>query len=51
MTGSQKAKEFNKMFLKFLKAGAKEIHSSVLNCIREMALMAAKTEEEEKEAK
>ena len=39
-----KAKEFNKMMIRQLKKEGKEICDSVINCLRELAVNALKTE-------
>ena len=39
-----KAKEFNKMMIRQLKKEGKEICESVINCLRELAVNAIKTE-------
>lgn len=47
LSNLEKAKLFNEKFLRFLKTGAKEISKSMLNCLREMALAAYKSDLEE----
>lgn len=45
LTNQQKAKIFNEKFLAWAKAGGKAIALSVVNCLREMAVNAVKSEE------
>ena len=51
LTGAEKAKLFNRKFLKWAAAGGKAIASSVVNCLREMAVVAVKTETPDAEDK
>ena len=47
LTTQQKAKLFNEKFIAWAKASGKEIALSVVNCLREMAVNALKSEESE----
>lgn len=44
MTNLQKAKEFNKQMLEWAKKAGKVLSTSMLNCLRELAVSAVKTE-------
>ena len=44
LTGPQKAAEFNKKFSMWLAAGGKAVSKSIVNCLREWAVAALKTE-------
>lgn len=49
LTSKEKAMLFNKKMLSFLKASGIAIAESALNCLRELAVNAVKTEENSKE--
>ena len=44
MSNKVKAREFNKMMIRQLKKEGKEVCESVINCLRELAVNAIKTE-------
>lgn len=48
ISNKEKAKEFNKMMIRQLKKEGKEVCESVINCLRELAVNAIKTELNEK---
>lgn len=48
ISNSEKAKEFNKMMVNQLKIEGKNVCDSVINCLRELAVNAVKTEINEK---
>ena len=48
ISNKEKAKEFNKMMIEHLKNEGKNVGESIINCLRELAVNAVKTELNEK---
>ena len=48
LTNAQKAKEFNKKMLEYAKKTGQILGESVINCLRELAVNAFKSEQEKK---